>query len=108
MCLFAAGHASYRINGGSLAYAQATAIAEAYAEASAVAQTCHKCYAATGLVATSYEKIYLDATSRLDVQLQGYADGGYAADKFSASVRDFIDVTVVAMADVRNFSASCT
>lgn len=97
---YAAGYASYKINGGSLAYAQATAIAEAYAEATAVAETCHKCFAATSLVAVSYEKIFLNATAQIDTYLHGVADGGSTADIYSVSANAFVNVTVVAMAEV--------
>eukprot|EP00892_Ulva_mutabilis_P002140 jgi/Ulvmu1/11927/UM082_0005.1 len=97
---YAAGYASYKINGGSLAYAQATAIAAAYAEATAVAETCHKCFAATSLVAVSYEKIFLNATAQIDTYLHGVADGGSTADIYSVSANAFVNVTVVAMAEV--------
>lgn len=90
------------MNGGSLAYAQATAIAEAYAQASAVAQTCHKCFAATELIAVSYEKIFINATSVIDARLQGVAAGGHAADTLSTSANAFLNVTVVALAEVCN------
>lgn len=98
--LLAEGYASYKINGGSLAYAQATAIAQAFAEASAVAETCHKCLAAASLVAYSYEEIFLNATSQIDTTLQGIANGGNISETISSSATAFINITVVAFAKV--------
>lgn len=97
----AEGYASYKINGGSLAYAQATAIAKAYAEAASSAETCHKCLAATSLIAHSYEEIFLNATSQIDVTLLGVANGGSVAESISTSATSFIEITVVAFAEVR-------
>lgn len=96
----AEGYASYKINGGSLAYAQATAIAEAFAEASAVAETCHKCLAAASLVAYSYEKIFLNATSQIDTNLMGIATGGNVSETINSTATAFINITVVAFAKV--------
>lgn len=98
----AEGYAHYTINGHSLATAQAWAFAEAFAEASAVAKTCHKCLAASELLAHSYAEVFITAAKETEVYVSGVASGDHDRDEddYTLIARDLVEKTMVAFAQV--------
>lgn len=104
--------ASYKVNGQSYAYAQATAIAEAFGLAMSNAETCGKCKTAGKVFASSVERILLKASAYVDVDIKGNARDGYASDSYEIVAKDIKKVTIeafaYAMAEARAEDDKCS
>eukprot|EP00892_Ulva_mutabilis_P002144 jgi/Ulvmu1/11930/UM082_0009.1 len=97
---YAEGHAYYKINGMTYATAQASAFAEAFAEAYTVSKTCHKCLAASELIADSYAEIFLSAAKESELSIEKLAEGGQVVDNYTHIEKDLVERTMVAFAQV--------
>ena len=67
----AAGAASFRVNGKTLAGARASAIAEAFVSALAAAPACAGCEAIANFTGSSFKEILLNATASAEFALVG-------------------------------------
>lgn len=95
----AGGYGTFRINGHSIAYAEATAIAKAVAIAQTSASTCGKCSAAGKTFVTSFEKIYLTALAEFEYDVEESTAGGEVEFSFSVLNEAIQSKTVTAFAD---------
>eukprot|EP00892_Ulva_mutabilis_P007876 jgi/Ulvmu1/5460/UM228_0002.1 len=107
---YAAGRASFTINGRSVAQAEAFAIAQSFADATTEAAVCGDCEVAADFIAESFEAIYLNATAVAEIDLIGVANGvpievaeeAFVARIVEATATAFAQVLVAARADVED------
>lgn len=97
----AEGQAKFKVNGLSLAEAEATALSEAFGSAYVTAKTCHKCEAAAEVIVESISEIVLKASLEVEYSLTGHTDGEPISALIEVAERDFHDATISAIVDVR-------
>lgn len=65
-----------------------------------VSKTCHKCLAASELLAHSYAEIYISAAKEAEVSIEGLASGGRDEDDYTIIHQHLVEKTMVAFAQV--------